>query len=157
VYLYFPSIDDLLRAVLDDVLPDWTAAVNGRVNAATTPGTQAWAYVEANFALFSSPDHAVAQALGNMAPPLSLHSSLRTFHATLQEPLRRALAALGEPEPESMAAYIDALILYATHHQGVFEAGKHGIELELALARIRRLLSGYLQLPPIEQLDRPRR
>jgi hypothetical protein len=63
----------------------------------------------------------VAQALSQIVDPQVLMPPMKAFHVQLQVPLRQALTDLGEPEPEAR---------------------------ERALARVRRLIGGNLQLPP---------
>ena len=148
VYQYFPSVEELLTAVAADVFPTWVAGIHHRVAAAPTPGTRVWAYIEANFALFASPELAVAQVLSRVIAPQALHSSMSEFHLQLQVPLRQALSDLHEPEPERMADMIDSLIVQATHDIDHLEARQLADAHARSLACLRRLLSGYLQLPP---------
>lgn len=148
VYQYFPSADELLTAVVADVFPEWINGVHDRVSVAPTPGTRIWAYIEANIDLFSSPEQAVAQALSRIVSPQVLHPPMREFHLKLQVPLRQALSDLGEPEPDAMAALIDSLILQATHKLGSTDLLQQIEARTRTLARLRRLLAGYLHLPP---------
>ena len=146
VYQYFASPDELLAAVVADVFPDWARQVLDRVAAASTPGEQVWAYVEANVDLFASSEQAVAGALTRVVEPHVLQGPMKEFHARLQVPLRRALEDFGEPEPKAMAEHIDSLIVQAS--RGLGTRGPQGADTSraAALARLRRLLGGYLQL-----------
>lgn len=146
VYQYFTSADELLTAVVADVFPDWAAQVLDRVAAAPTPGTRVWAYVEANVDLFASSEQAVAQALMRIVDPQVLQAPMKEFHLELQLPLRQALDDLGEPEPDAMAEHIDSLIMQVSRVIGaVPESGSE--RRANALARLERLLAGYLRLP----------
>jgi AcrR family transcriptional regulator len=147
VYQYFPSADDLLAAVVADVFPDWAGQVLERVAAATTPGARVWAYVEANLDLFGSDEEALARALSRVVDPQTLTVPMKEFHARLQEPLVEALADLGEPEPQAMGEHIDALVMQAARHLDAGDEQAPPDARARALARLRRLLQGYLGLP----------
>lgn len=136
VYQYFPSVDDLLAALVAEIFPDWAQRVLARVEAAATPGDRVWAYVEANLDLFASSERAVGRALRRVVEPDVLRGPMEEFHRQLQVPLRQALTDFREPEPDAMAEHIDALILQASASSGA------------AAARLRRLLGPYLRLDP---------
>ncbi|WP_007024640.1 TetR/AcrR family transcriptional regulator [Saccharomonospora iraqiensis] len=157
VYQYFASAEELLAAVVADSFPDWARHVLDRVAAASSPGARVWAYIEANVELFTGPQQAVANALMRTVDPQVLHTPMKEFHAQLQVPLREALTALGEPEPEAMAEHLGSLVVQVARDVGpctpaapdtdpgtpaATDAGRR------ALARLRRLLGGYLHLPP---------
>lgn len=146
VYQYFGSPEDLLHAVVADVFPDWAAQVQQRVRAASTPGEQVWAYVEANADLFASSEHAVAHVLSRVVDPQVLHGPMRQFHAQLQVPLREALAALGEPDVDAVAPVIDAMVLQAVRGAapGDQDCTRPGDDRDRALRILRRMLGGYL-------------
>lgn len=146
VYQYFPSAEALLAAVVDDVFPDWAERVTARVTAAPTPAEQAWAYVEANVGLFASPEQAVARALRRVVEPHVLRGPMEAFHERLQVPLVQALADLGEPEPGVMAEHIDLLILHASRELMGESSPDQAVLAQAALARLRRLLGGYLRI-----------
>ncbi|AWB93120.1 TetR/AcrR family transcriptional regulator [Aeromicrobium chenweiae] len=148
VYQYFTSPDELLAAVVADVFPAWARTVLDRVEAAVSPGGRVWAYIEANVDLFDSSEQAVARALSQIVDPQVLMPPMKAFHRQLQVPLREALVELGELEPDAVAEHIDALVMQAARSIGA-EDGPLGPQTRAqALARLRRLLSGYLQLPP---------
>jgi hypothetical protein len=77
---------------------------------------------------------------------------MQDFHAQLQVPLRAALVDLGEPEVITMAETIDAIIAQASRGTaGDDELCSDGqTNREQTLSRLRRLLGGYLQLPPAQ-------
>lgn len=147
VYQYFASPEALLAEVVADVFPDWAKQVHDRVERATCPGERVWAYVEANVALFASSEQAVAQALTRVVEPSVLRGPMQQFHAELQVPLRAALTDLGEPEVETMAEMVDAIIVHASRRAGGDEPLGEA-ERAATLARLRRLLGGYLGLSP---------
>lgn len=154
VYQYFSSVDELLTAVVADVFPTWAAQVSERVARATTPGERVWAYVEANVDLFAGAEQAVALALARVVDPTVLRAPMREFHARLQIPLQEALSDLGDPEPAAVAEHVDSLIMQATRDLRA-DPGAAGHLREVVLARLRRLLGGYLGLPtttPVESV-----
>lgn len=157
VYQYFASPQALLHAVVSDVFPSWASQVRQRVDAADSPGGRVWAYVEANVALFASSEQAVAQALTRVVEPHVLRGPMQEFHLQLQVPLREALADLGEPEVETMAETIDAIIVQvargAANDDGTGGDGDARVRM---LAQLRRLIGGYLGLSalPPTTLDR---
>ncbi|MDN4175555.1 TetR/AcrR family transcriptional regulator [Nocardioides sp. SOB77] len=146
VYQYFPSAEELLAAVVADVFPHWARQVLDRVAAASSPGERVWAYVQANVALFASSEQAVAGALTKVVEPHVLQGPMREFHARLQGPLLSALEDLGEPEPAEMAEHVDSLVHQASRPFGDLDAADRPAAEAVALARLRRLLGGYLQL-----------
>ncbi|MCR6030133.1 TetR family transcriptional regulator [Nocardioides sp. zg-579] len=146
VYQYFASVEELMAAVVADVFPDWAAHVLDRVAAAPTPGQRVWAYVEANLELFASSEQAVAGALARVVEPHVLRGPMEDFHARLQVPLLAALEDFGEPEPSAMAEHVDSLIHQASRDLGSLEPAERAAARARALARLRRLLGGYLRL-----------
>jgi AcrR family transcriptional regulator len=144
VYQYFASRDDLLAAVVADVFPDWSRQVREQVAAQASPGERVWSYIVANINLFASSEQAVARALATAVDPRVLKGPMETFHAELQAPLKAALVELGEPNPVVTAELIDTLILQLSQDLG----RPDGLEKAEALAILRRLVGGYLNLPP---------
>jgi AcrR family transcriptional regulator len=148
VYQYFASGDELLAALVAEIFPGWAHQVLSRVHAASGPGERVWAYVEANLDLFASSERAVARALREVVEPHVLRGPMEEFHRQLQVPLRQALTDFGEPEPEAMAEHIDSLIMQASRGLADVEPPVTSATRDVALARLRRLLSGFLRLDP---------
>lgn len=144
IYRYFSSAEDLLIALVGDLLPSWARQVHERVESAETPGERVWAYVCANVDLFASPEQDIAQALREAADPRMLQESMEVFHADLQRPLVAALADHGEPHPQQMAESIEAALIKAS--QGLRESETADAK-ETALGVLRRLIGDYLGLP----------
>lgn len=144
IYRYFASAEDLLTAVVADLLPSWARQVHERVEGAETAGEKVWAYVCANVDLFASPEQDIAHALREAADPRMLQKPMEAFHADLQRPLVAALADHGEPDPQKMAETIEAALIKAC--QGLRESEAAEVK-ETALGLLRRLLGGYLGLP----------
>lgn len=148
VYQYFSSSDELLASLVAEIFPDWTHQVLSRMDAATGPGERVWAYIEANVDLFASSERAVARALREVVEPHVLQGPMEDFHRQLQVPLRQALTDFGEPEPEAMAEHIDSLIMQASRDLTDVELSVTSATRAVALARLRRLLGGFLGLDP---------
>ncbi len=143
VYSYVSSAEELMVAVVDEVLPDWSGQVLARVRAAGSPAEQVWAYVEANVDLFGSAEQAAAQALTRVVDPQLLAGPMQRFHDELRQPLVEALSAMGEPEASVTADLIGALVVRVTHST---DEGGEPLDTVTALALLRRLLGGYLGL-----------
>lgn len=148
VYQYFESADELLAAVVADVFPEWAERVREHVASATDPGEQVWRYVEINLELFAGSEQSVAQALTRVVDPRVLQGPMEAFHAQLQVPLREALVALGDPEPDAVAEHVDSLIVQASRELETSAPADRSAVKDRALARLRRLLGGYLGLAP---------
>jgi len=148
VYEYARSREDLLAAVVADVFPDWAQRIRGAIDAAPTPGEKVWAYVVSNVAYFGGSEQTVARALGSVVDPAVLRGPMQEFHEALQEPLRRSLEALGDPDPETMADIVDAMLLRATQPIRARQRESTAAEREAALAPLRRVLGPYLGLAP---------
>jgi hypothetical protein len=88
----------------------------------------------------------VARALTQVVEPHVLKGPMEKFHRRLQVPLRQALTDLGEPEPEAMAEHIDALIMQASRGLADLEPATAAAGRDVAQARLRRLLGGFLGL-----------
>jgi len=146
VYQYVRSRDDLMAEVVADVFPGWADRIRAAIAAAPTPGTRVWAYVESNVAFFSGSEQRVARALGSVVDPAILHGPLQEFHLALQEPLRDALRDLGEPEVDTVADLVDAMLLSATQQIRGTQHGGDADEHRAALAPLRRVLGPYLGL-----------
>jgi AcrR family transcriptional regulator len=144
LYQYFPSVDDLVAAIVADVFPEWGARVLDRVSAAPTPAARVWAYVGATVDLFASSEQDLARALARIVAPDVLRGPMEEFHARIQQPLRDALADFGESEPEQIAELIDTMVI--TTSRAVATTATGDAARNLALARLRRLLGPYLGL-----------
>jgi len=145
VYQYFSSREDLLVAVVEEVLPDWSRRVAEAVRQASTPGEQVWAYVTTNVDLFLGAEQAVATAVTSIVEPSRLAGPMERFHAELHEPLVEALRAMGEPHPVLTADVIGGVLVKVAH--GSSPSGDR-MSREETLALLHRLLGGYLRLPP---------
>ncbi|MGN0064017.1 MAG: TetR/AcrR family transcriptional regulator [Nocardioides sp.] len=143
VYQYFSSREDLLVAVVEEVLPDWSRRVRTAVLAEPTPGAQVWAYVSSNVDLFFGAEQAVATAVTGVVDPSRLAGPMERFHSELAEPLVEALDAMGEPYPRLAADVIGAALVKVSN--GCNSSGER-LGRDEALGTLRRLLAGYLDL-----------
>lgn len=151
VYQYYSSSEQLVGAVLADLLPSWDRFVRDRVGAQTEPGQQIWGYICANVELFVGSEQAVANALVRIVDPSVLQEPMQRFHRELQEPLVEALTAHGEERPLEVAQLIDSMIVQACRSLGAEHSENpprtpstaDGSEIT---AMIRRMIGGYLGL-----------
>lgn len=141
VYAYFSSREDLLAAVVDEVLPAWGEQVVAAMAAATTPADEVWAYIRTNVELFNSAEQAAAHALTRVVDPALLAGAMQDFHARMRAPLVDALHRLGEPEVEVVADLVGTLTVRATRTERPDGTTPDAAE---ALALLERLLGGWL-------------
>lgn len=139
VYQYFDSKEDLLRAVIQDAVPRWSAHVDARMRAAGTPAARILAYVEANVELVASGEHAVFRGIAAATAGDIAVITPSEMHREQQRPLVAALVDLGDPEAEATADLVQAVLYRASRD---VEGGGDG---ETALGPVRRLLSPYLE------------
>lgn len=133
VYQYFSSRDALFEAVVADLFPAWSAAVQQQMDQATTPQEKVWAYVESNLALVAAGEHAVIRGLAAAAPS-ALRRSSSDLHSQLRDPLHHALSAGGEPDPDAMSDLVHSVVMRAS---AMIE---EGLPHDQALGLVRRLL-----------------
>lgn len=138
VYQYFSSRDDLLTAVIADVLPRWTEYVTARMEQAPDPGGRVLAYVSANLHLVATGEHAIARALAEVAPREPLAESSDEMHDALLAPVVAALSELGAGDPQAVAELIQSVVYAASR---MVEAG---MPERTAVAHTRELLAPYL-------------
>lgn len=143
VYSYFASREDLLAAVVDEVLPAWAAQVVAAMEAATSPQEEVWAYVRANVELFNSAEQAAAHALTSVVDPVLLAGAMRDFHHRMRAPLVAAFTRLGEPHAEIAADLIGTLTVRATRTEG---PDGRTLDVVESLALLRRMLGGWLSV-----------
>lgn len=144
IYRYFSSSEQLLAAVVADILPTWTDKVHTRVEAATTPGEKIWAYIGANLDLFSSSEQDLASALREVVEPHLLKKPMEIFHAELQEPLVAALTDHGEPRPQLVAETVEGVLIHVA--RGLGSPPEAPLDKDEALAVLRRIFGDYLGL-----------
>ncbi|NIJ10846.1 AcrR family transcriptional regulator [Saccharomonospora amisosensis] len=138
VYQYFDSRDDLLTAVIADVLPRWADYVTARMQQAEDPGGRVLAYVSANLHLVATGEHAIARALAEVAPREPLAQSSRDMHNALLAPVVDALRELGASDPEAIAELIQSVVYAASRMV------ESGMPERSAVAHTSELLAPYL-------------
>ncbi|WP_324651448.1 TetR/AcrR family transcriptional regulator [Georgenia sp. H159] len=133
-YQYFGSQFDLLKAMVQDVYPQWTKRIRGAMAAAPTDADRILAYAVANVELVDEGAHAVGSALAALDPDAALDEEAVRMHREVQEPLIAALTALDVDAPADVAGLVNAVVHGATL---LLEAGQG---LDAALARLNTVL-----------------
>ncbi len=121
VYQYFRSADDLLRAMVEDVFPRWSATVARAMDEAPDARSRVMAYLWANLELVAQGEHALATALANAGPPSAVMEGSRAMHDELLKPLGDALETLGARDVARSATLINAVVNSASR---MIEAGE---------------------------------
>ncbi|PXX64147.1 TetR family transcriptional regulator [Nocardia tenerifensis] len=139
VYKYFRSGDEILFRIVGDALVEWAERVRDTVERAETPAGQIEAYVRTTLALAASGAHRVA-VLGSTLPrDEATRRDLADAQHDSAAPLRAALAALGNPNPDLTAELIDGALGRAIAR---IDAGCHHDEIAPeTVAFVRRALS----------------
>ncbi|KAA8885110.1 TetR/AcrR family transcriptional regulator [Nocardia colli] len=110
VYKYFRSGDEILFRIVADALLEWGERVRDTVDRAETAEGQVEAYVRTTLALAASGAHRIA-VLGSTLPrDEAARRELADAHYAVAAPLRTALAALDNPNPELTAELIDGAL-----------------------------------------------
>ncbi|WP_194834652.1 TetR/AcrR family transcriptional regulator [Nocardia sp. XZ_19_369] len=113
VYKYFRSGDEILFRIVADALTEWGVRLRDTVERAETAAGQVEAYVRTTLALAASGAHRIA-VLGSILPrDETARRDLADAHRELATPLRSALTALGNPNPELTADLIDGALARA--------------------------------------------
>ncbi|QCX28533.1 TetR/AcrR family transcriptional regulator [Nocardioides jishulii] len=108
LYQYFSSREELLDAVIADVLPGWRERIHVAMSAAATPGAKVAAYIEANLALVDEGEHAVVRGLATHA-----RDRMATAGGELHEEIGRPLLeALGGAE--ALAELVQSVVYTAS-------------------------------------------
>ncbi|MEZ5152017.1 TetR/AcrR family transcriptional regulator [Rhodococcus zopfii] len=133
IYHYFGSRDDLLRAVVEDMFPRWSARIVAAMSAVAEPAERVLAYIEVNLQLVADGEHAIVGALATFTPQAFTNERMHAMHEELVLPLLDALREQGRPDPELTAEFINALVYKGTE---LIEAGR---SLDEVLGTIRNL------------------
>lgn len=148
VYAYFSSREDLLAAVVDEVLPQWAESVVAAMDRADSPAGEVWAYIEVNVEMFNSAEQAAAQALTKVVDPALLAGAMKTFHDQMRAPLVDALERMGEPDPDVVADLVGLMTVRSTRTERPDGTTPDAAE---SLGLLRRMLSGWLGLPELPE------
>ncbi|MFI2488250.1 TetR/AcrR family transcriptional regulator [Promicromonospora kroppenstedtii] len=110
VYQYFRSAEDLLRAMVEDVFPRWSATVTRAMDDAPDGRGRILAYVRANLELVAEGEHALATALASVGPAGAVAEGSRAMHDELLQPLADTLGTLGVSDVTRSAELINAVV-----------------------------------------------
>jgi len=110
IYHYFPSREELFRAVVVEALPRWKAAIEAATGAHDDPGARIVAYAEANLTLVADGEHAVISALAAFSPRAFSDPWVQEMHGQHVEPLLAALRDAGVAEPGVVAELVNAMV-----------------------------------------------
>lgn len=110
VYQYFRSAEDLLRAMVEDVFPRWSATVSREMDRAPDDATRVLAYIRANLELVAEGEHALATALASAGPAGAVAESTRAMHDELLQPLADTLRSLGVHDVARSAELVNAVV-----------------------------------------------
>src|SRR5690606_25756273 len=91
LYHYFPTRDELFRAVVVEALPRWREAIAEATSAHDDPAERVVAYADANLTLVAEGEHAVISALASISPGAFADPWVAQMHGELVEPLVAAL------------------------------------------------------------------
>ncbi|UZN03213.1 TetR/AcrR family transcriptional regulator [Cellulomonas sp. S1-8] len=134
IYHYFPTRDDLFRAVVVEALPRWREAITTATDAQDDPMARVAAYADANLTLVAEGEHAVISALATFSPRAFADPWVAQMHGELVEPLVTALRDAQVEDPEVVAELVNAVV----HKAGaMIEAGSD-------VATVRSAVRGLL-------------
>jgi len=136
IYHYFPSREDLFRAVVVEALPRWREAITTAVDEHDDPLARVAAYADANLRLVAEGEHAVISALASFSPRAFADPWVAQMHGELVEPLVAALRDADVAEPDVVAELVNAVVHKAG---GLIEGGAD-------VATIRSAVRGLLAL-----------
>lgn len=115
IYQYFPSRNDLLIALTEDMTPRWLEKVTADMDAHSAPADRILIYLEANIRMVAAGDHAAGDALAAEPGVRELFDEhVRALHARLLEPLVHELERLGVAEATPVAMLLNAQLHAAT-------------------------------------------
>lgn len=144
VYQYFQSGEDLLRAMVEDVFPRWSATVAAAMDEAPDDAARVRAYMRTNLELVAEGEHALATALASVGPPGAVMEGSRVMHDELLQPLTRALESLGARDVVRAAELINAVVNTGAR---MIEAGS---PLEETWASVEALVGPYVDVLVLE-------
>ncbi|MBO9555901.1 TetR/AcrR family transcriptional regulator [Cellulomonas sp.] len=110
IYHYFPSREDLFRAVVVEALPRWREAITEAVEEHDDPLARVAAYADANLQLVAEGEHAVISALASFSPRAFADPWVAQMHGELLEPLVAALRDADVAEPDVVAELVNAVV-----------------------------------------------
>jgi AcrR family transcriptional regulator len=141
VYEYFGSRNEVLAALVEDLLPRWIERIRAAMRAAPGPAEAILAYASTNVALVAEGSHAAAETLAALTPGRESDERAARMHARIREPLVETLVELGVESPEAVAEMVNALVY----------AGVQTLAAGQTLAEVNghlRVVLGLLTAPP---------
>lgn len=138
VYQYFSSADDLVLAVVDDLLPRWEALIAAEMSGARTPGEKVLGYLWANLKIVADGEHAIASVMQDSTDASVVAEKAHMVHRRLGQPLVEALAELGVEDVELSTSMVTAVLSAAAQkiEQGAdLNAVWRSVEQTLAVFR----------------------
>ncbi|MFE5283826.1 TetR/AcrR family transcriptional regulator [Nocardia sp. NPDC056611] len=110
VYKYFRSGEEILARIVADSFDEWAEAVRAAMDRVDGADARIATYVRASLEAARAGTHRVAVLGGNGLTDSVAREQISRAHRELSEPLRQALAARGDAEPELMAELVDGAL-----------------------------------------------
>lgn len=110
VYNYFSSSADIFAQLAQDAFVHWGERLRECIDALPTPDDKIDAYVRTTLELAASGEHRIGAVLAGLDLPESCQRQLDELHSGLLDPLREALRARGDPEPETTAMLVQGTL-----------------------------------------------
>jgi AcrR family transcriptional regulator len=110
IYVYFPTMDSLVAATIEQLFPPWLDAVKQAMASAQTPRDKILAYVRSNLEQAASGGHQWLVALARGPMPAAARERIMELHQPLREPLDAALKELASPQPTMDGVIIQAIV-----------------------------------------------
>ncbi|MEU1428178.1 TetR family transcriptional regulator [Nocardia sp. NPDC005746] len=110
VYKYFRSGEEILARIVADSFDEWAEAVRAAMDRVDGADARIATYVRASLEAARAGTHRIAVLGGNGLTDNAAREQISRAHRELSEPLRQALAARGDAEPELMAELVDGAL-----------------------------------------------
>lgn len=110
VYNYFTSSADIFAQLAQDAFVRWGDRLRASLDARPTPDGKIDAYVRTTLELAASGEHKIGGLLAGLDLPEECQRQLDDLHSGLLDPLREALRARGDPEPETTAMLVQGTL-----------------------------------------------
>jgi AcrR family transcriptional regulator len=133
VYEYFSCREDLLVAVCEDAMPQWTGLIEKALVGASSPEAVVRTFVTTQLDRVRSGDHRLAQAVAGSELSAETRARLHSLHANVRRPLEQALRQLGHRRPAVIAALLQGLVRSATE---LIEAGQPANQVSQDTVRV---------------------
>jgi AcrR family transcriptional regulator len=140
VYEYFTSRDDLVAALVEEVLPRWLTRLGEQMARARTPRTRLVAYIRAQLDMVVDGSHQLAVVLGRVPLSAEARARIAGVHARFAPNIDGVVAELGYRDPPAGAAYVQAIVTEATRqlHAGAEPAATIRAAIAFAVGGLSR-------------------